>query len=96
VAIEGHKGQRWRVFQRLARLKINALPCVKAPGTDSDGGRTKSNQSRITLQGSAAPDVSPLNAQCLNHFINHPQIMFICDKIGKAAVKQGVKLFRSG
>lgn len=38
MAIEGHKGQRWWVFQLLARLKINALPCVKALGTESDGG----------------------------------------------------------
>tara|TARA_Y200000002_G_scaffold145171_1_gene120050 strand:- start:148 stop:408 length:261 start_codon:yes stop_codon:yes gene_type:complete len=66
------------------------------PWHRSDGGRTKSNQSRLNVQGSAAPDVSPLNAQSLNHFINHPQIMFICAKIGKAAVKEGVKLFRSG
>jgi hypothetical protein len=62
----------------------------------SYGGRTKSNQSCVNLQRSAAPDVSPLNAQSLNHFINHPQIMFICAKIGKDAVKEGGKLFRSG
>jgi hypothetical protein len=62
----------------------------------SDGGRTKSNQSRVNVQGSAAPDVSSLNEQSLNHFIIHPQIMFICAKIGKAAVKEGVKLFLSG
>jgi len=35
------------------------------------------------VQRSAAPDVSPLNAQCLDFFIDHPQIMLISVKIKK-------------
>jgi hypothetical protein len=48
------------------------------------------------VQRSAAPDVSPLNAQCLDFFIDHPQIMLISVKNKKEADKEAVKLFRSG
>ena len=41
VAIEGHNGQRWRISQLLARLKINALLCVKTPGTDLTEGERR-------------------------------------------------------